>query len=288
MVELTNIKRAQFNLPPLRQNRELTLATRWFSQDSVVNRATAFCGHQATDGSWPDVRDKRYGYRGVAGAENAFCGFVTPEQAVEGWFNETPPNDGHRRNLLNPDSREIGVGYYLDSTGRGYVSQDFGQDAAFPPLVISNDAPVTTSANVNLYIYGAMPNSDQLYAIGQPVQMRISNRADFSGSNWESYSPTKNWSLDTSITSNDNNGYGFKTVYVQLKDSGEKLTTSSDNIYYGPDIPYSNFDSLAQASTHLESVAISNLSSGGAGFMQFSPNWGLLGASMGSNWEKAI
>lgn len=283
VVELTNAKRALFNLPPLRLNRELTAAARWFSQDSVVNRSSPYCGHQATDGSWPSDRDQRFGYKGIAGAENAFCGMVTPEQAVDGWFNETPPNDGHRRNLLNPDSREIGIGYYYDAgSGRGYVSQDFGQDAAYPPLIINADAPVTPSANVSLYIYGAMPNSDALFAIGQPLQMRVSNRPDFLDASWESYNSTKNWTLDSS------GGYGFKTVYVQLKDGAGKSTVSSDNIYYGPDIPYGNFDSLAQASTHLETLAINGLSSGGQPYMQFSPDWGLDSQSgkMSLNWGK--
>lgn len=41
---------------------------------------------------------------------------------------------GHRANLLDPNSREIGLGYYLrESDRRGYVVQDFGADVVYPP-----------------------------------------------------------------------------------------------------------------------------------------------------------
>jgi len=276
VVELTNAKRAENGLNPLRLNRELSAAARWFSQDSILNRPPGYCGHQATDGSWPDARAIRFGYYGTAGAENAFCGLVTPEQAVDGWMN----SPGHRANILNPDSREIGLGYYLDSnSGRGYVAQMFGQDAAYPPVLINSDAVTTTSPNVALYIYGALANSDALYGLGQPIQMRVSNRADFAGATWETFSNNRSWALDGTNT-------GFKTVYVQLQDAAGKSTVSSDNIYYGPTIPYGYLDTLAQGSTHLETLTLSNLSSGGAAYMQFSNNWGLNSQSgkMSLNW----
>jgi len=51
------------------------------------------------------------------------------------WFNETPPNDAHRKNILNCALHDIGVGYvYLASdpgkvTSHTYWTEDFGTRA---------------------------------------------------------------------------------------------------------------------------------------------------------------
>ena len=83
-VYLGNLARRDHGVPPLRWNRQLTYAARWYSWDSTENRPNGFCGHQDTQGHWPDYRARFFGYLGFAGAENAFCGYVTPEYAIEG------------------------------------------------------------------------------------------------------------------------------------------------------------------------------------------------------------
>ncbi len=149
-VYLANLKRALHGVPPLRFNRQLSEAARWYSCDSVENRASGFCGHQDTNGQWPSQRVPLFGYYGSSGAENAYCRYVTPEFAVEGWYN----SPGHKANMLDPNSWELGAGYYRrDSDGRGYVTHDFGHDSAYPPLVINNEAIQTNNPNLNLYIY---------------------------------------------------------------------------------------------------------------------------------------
>ncbi|MBW4571371.1 MAG: CAP domain-containing protein [Tolypothrix carrinoi HA7290-LM1] len=64
------------------------------------------------------------GYKWSEIAENVAAGQKTPEQAVSIWINEVPPNDAHRRNILNPNYRELGVGY-----SNNYWTQDFGSPA---------------------------------------------------------------------------------------------------------------------------------------------------------------
>ena len=103
-VHLGNLARRDNGVPPLRWNRQLTHAGRWFSWDSTENRPAGFCGHQDTQGHWPDYRALAFGYLGGAGAENAFCGYLSPEDAIQGWMN----SPGHRANLLDPSSREVG------------------------------------------------------------------------------------------------------------------------------------------------------------------------------------
>ncbi len=76
-VYLGNLARRARGVPPLRWNRQLTDAARWFSWDSVENRADPYCGHQDTQGGWPSDRAPAFGYKGAAGAENAFSSFST-------------------------------------------------------------------------------------------------------------------------------------------------------------------------------------------------------------------
>ena len=55
-VYLGNLARRDNGIPPLRWNRQLTDAARWYSWDSTENRPAGFCGHQDTQGNWPDYR----------------------------------------------------------------------------------------------------------------------------------------------------------------------------------------------------------------------------------------
>ena len=65
-------------------------------------------------------------------AENIAWGATSPEQVVDAWYFESPPNDAHRKNILNCGLREIGVGYYYLANDPGkvtahtYWTQDFG------------------------------------------------------------------------------------------------------------------------------------------------------------------
>jgi len=259
-VYLTNLKRAAHGVPPLRWNRQLTEAARWFSWDSVENRPGDYCGHQDTNGQWPIDRAPLFGYYGFAGAENCFCGYVTPEYAVEGWY----ASGGHRDNMLNPDFREVGLGYYRrDSDGRGYVTQDFGVDSVYPPVVINNEAIQTSNPAVNLYIYSAS-SSGGITGLGPATQMMVSNDPCFFVATWEAYSANRAWTLEP--------GTGWRTVYVKTRDASGRSTVVKDTIYLGPSIPYQDL-SLEQASTRSGQVSLYKLNGGGLPFMQFSLGW---------------
>ena len=259
-VYLGNLARRDNGVPPLRWNNQLTQAARWFSWDSTENRPPDFCGHQDTQGNWPDYRALAFGYLGGAGAENAFCGYVTPEYAIEGWMN----SPGHRANLLDPNSREIGLGYYRrDSDGRGYVTQDFGNDAVYAPIIIENEAISTTSPNVNLYIYDRSTGGG-FAGLGAATQMMVSNNACFSGATWEPYASNKIWVLTT--------GEGWRDVYVKTRDAFSRMLTVSDNIYLGANAPLNELGA-AQMSTTQPQVTLYNLDGGTLPQAQFSPGW---------------
>ena len=68
------------------------------------------------------------GYKWSRSAENIAAGQKTPEEVVQSWIN----SPGHRVNLLDPNLKEIGVGYYFLAADTGttnynsYWAQEFG------------------------------------------------------------------------------------------------------------------------------------------------------------------
>ena len=127
----TNDYRAQFGCPPLVLNSILMGTAQEHSDEMVLHD---FVGHQSFDGTTPWDRIYHAGYHYSLVAENVAWGQTTPEQVVDVWFNETPPNDLHRQNILNCQLHDMGLGYaYIaDLNGRKiqahtYWTQDFGK-----------------------------------------------------------------------------------------------------------------------------------------------------------------
>jgi uncharacterized protein YkwD len=259
-VYLGNLARRDNGVPPLRWNTQLTHAARWYSWDSTENRPEGFCGHQDTNGNWPDYRARAFGYLGGAGAENAFCGYVTPEYAIQGWMNSS----GHRANLLDPNSREIGLGYYRRaSDGRGYVTQDFGSDPVYAPAIIDNEAISTTTSDVSLYIYDRT-SSGGFAGLAAATQMMVSDDPCFAGVAWEPYAANKAWTLA--------GGQGWRSVHVKTRDAFNRTLTVSDTIYLGATVPLSELGA-AQMSTTQSQVTLYNLNGGGLTQAQLSLGW---------------
>lgn len=259
-VYLGNLARRDAGVPPLRWNTQLTEAARWFAWDSVENRPEPYCGHQDTNGQWPGDRAWNFGYRGSAGAENAFCGYVTPEQAIAGWLD----SPGHRANLLNPDHQEIGLGYYRrDSDGRGYVAQKFGMDAVAPPVIIDNEAISTTDTAVELYIHHH-DSAGSIQTMGTAVQMRLGHEPCLDGVTWEPYVAEKPWTLPA--------GEGWRTVYVQSRDALDRTVVVSDTIYLGQNVPLNEIG-LGQTAGNQTTVTLYGLDASGWPEFQLSPGW---------------
>ena len=260
-VYLGNLARQnEAGVPPLRWNRQLTDAARWFSRDSVENRAGPYCGHQDSTGGWPDDRALAFGYLGSAGAENAFCGYVTPQQAITGWLNSA----GHRSNLLSPGHREIGLGYYQrQSDGRGYVAQGFGHDAIYPPVIIENEAIATINANVNLYIYDRS-TSGGFAGLAPATDMMISNDHCFTDATWEPYTAQKSWTLA--------NGDGWKSVFVKTRDNFGRTISVADSIYLGANVPLNEIGPEQMSSTEA-TVTLYGLDAVSWPRAQFSLGW---------------
>jgi hypothetical protein len=260
LIHLVNLERRVRNLPPLRWNRELSDAARWFAQDVVANQPAGFCGHTDSLGrrSWDRIRDFGYSHMGASG-ENAICGYATPEASVEMWLN----SPSHRAIMLDPTLREIGAGYAHTLDGRGYVVIDLAIDGAYAPVVIDDEAPGTQSSQVNLYIYDYSPPENALTA-GPPIEMLIANDPQFAGATWEPFRHEKAWQLEE--------GTGWRTVYVKTRDKWGRTNIVSDTIYLGGSPPPTEL-TLVHASQVEAGFRLAEVDAGNWPQLQFSLEW---------------
>lgn len=119
VLALVNTERQNAGLSALSWNDDAAKVARAHSKD-MSDRG--FFDHTNPDGLSPFDRMKNAGISYRRAAENIAAGQSTPEAVMNGWMN----SEGHRSNILNPDLKEIGVGYYKGETGyRHYWTQVF-------------------------------------------------------------------------------------------------------------------------------------------------------------------
>jgi uncharacterized protein YkwD len=161
VLELTNIERSKLSLPPLTFNTQLLNAAATHSQNMALQD---FFSHTGKDGSSLASRISATGYQFSAAAENIAAGSSTPEQVVSSWMNSS----GHRANILNPNLKEIGIGYYFlaDDTGRVNFNHYWTQVFATSLDGTVNPAP-TPTPNTLVSITSPIPNAT---GDGSPTQ----------------------------------------------------------------------------------------------------------------------
>ncbi|HEX2923829.1 MAG TPA: CAP domain-containing protein [Chloroflexota bacterium] len=218
VVELTNQERMKAGLLPLKWNDSLASAASGYAQDLAARN---YFAHNSPEGSTPVERARQagyeaYGWGGLYEGENLARGFSTAEGAMRGWMN----SEGHRKNLLNPNYREIGVGVAAASNGALVWAQEFGSRPKVLPVFINGGATSTDSQQVTLSMTTEQVSS--WGSVGKITSMMVSNRAEYGGASWESFSPTRQWVLT--------DGPGVKRVYVRLRDENGTVADSTAEI----------------------------------------------------------
>ncbi|MEW6102301.1 MAG: hypothetical protein AB1630_00545, partial [bacterium] len=125
--------------------------------------------------------------------------------------------------LSQGDGTKIVYYQIRDNAGNTYITSDSiildTEGATGASIVINEGAVYTNTENVTLTLW-----ADEI-ATSPIDEMWISNNSDFSTGNWETYTTTKAWTLDTPATD------GIKTVYARFKDeAGNTSTAVSDTI----------------------------------------------------------
>lgn len=110
VVTLTNVQRRNHGLVELTWETRLAAAAQSHNDDMVRR---AFFAHENPDGASVADRVRATGYSYCIVAENIAAGQPNPAEVVEGWMN----SPGHRKNILTPEIRQIGVGF---TTGGEY------------------------------------------------------------------------------------------------------------------------------------------------------------------------
>lgn len=122
VLRLTNVERATAGCPPLVAHDSLAAAAMAHSEDMATHGTL---GHTGSDGrtALQRARDAGYVYRRLA--ENVAAGQRDAPGVIHAWMN----SPGHRRNILNCELRDIGIGVAQSPEGPSrmiYWTQLFG------------------------------------------------------------------------------------------------------------------------------------------------------------------
>ncbi len=129
VIARTNLYRREYapQCPQLVYEPHLTEAAYLHSKDMALHGVLS---HTGSDGSTVPERLEAAGYHFSTWAENINWYWPAPEETVDKWFDETPPNDGHRLNILGCTLTQVGVGVYVNPTDPAgmhiYWTEDFG------------------------------------------------------------------------------------------------------------------------------------------------------------------
>jgi uncharacterized protein YkwD len=124
-----NASRTDAGLAPLRWNPALQRSAH---QHNLAMSAANSLSHQLPGEPAFGERESAQGVRWASAAEN--IGW-TSEQSTAGalsiessMFGESPPNDGHRQNILSDQTNSIGIDVVLDAAhGRLWLTEDFAK-----------------------------------------------------------------------------------------------------------------------------------------------------------------
>jgi uncharacterized protein YkwD len=108
-------------VPPLALENHLTSAALVQARDMAKHNMLE---HTGSDGSTPDQRVTRAGYKWRTTGENIASGPTTPEEVMAGWL----ASPGHCENIMSPRFKEMGIAWIVDpkSASGVYWAQTFG------------------------------------------------------------------------------------------------------------------------------------------------------------------
>lgn len=115
VVSLVNAERAQYSLPALTLNSDLSAYARVKSDDL---RAVGYFSHESPTYGSPFAMMHSFGVSYTYAGENIARGYNSPAAVVSAWMN----SPSHRANILSASFTQTGVGYAANG---GYWTQWF-------------------------------------------------------------------------------------------------------------------------------------------------------------------
>ncbi len=127
-LDMINQSRQQNGVAPVSMDDGLRQVSRGHAQDMSVRN---YFGHINPDGKSPFdlMREAGIGFRTAGENIGWGSGYGSPTNAVRNNHNammaETPPNDGHRQNILSGSFHRVGIGVFTGPDGKTFYVSDF-------------------------------------------------------------------------------------------------------------------------------------------------------------------
>jgi uncharacterized protein YkwD len=112
MLARVNAARKKAGAQPLRSNSKLDLAAQRHAEDMLARN---YFAHESPGKKTVRERATAAGYGWDRIGENIAEGQFSVDEVMDTWMN----SPGHRKNILDPNFKELGVGLALGQTGRG-------------------------------------------------------------------------------------------------------------------------------------------------------------------------
>jgi uncharacterized protein YkwD len=173
VLDLVNQDRGKEGLEPVEWDEVATKAAQRHVEDMTRHGYTA---HWGTDGSVPEQRYTEAGGVHLV-QENSACFFDAVERELDpdpkfdpvmlekielAFINETPPNDGHRRNILKPVHTHVGIGLAKPvGVEQPCMAQEFIDDYGE-----FDDLPSTAKVGQNVRIAGEVKAPVEFGGVG--------------------------------------------------------------------------------------------------------------------------
>ena len=178
MLQLINRDRATQGLPPVALDEGPAQTAGQAHAEDMAH--LGYLGHWGSDGSVPEERMTRAGGADVD-FENAYCivderarplepnPHFTPddiEKAEAMFFDEKPPNDGHRKTILGKRRKRLGIGIAMPKAFPNEIvvpciSQEFVDTyGAYDPI------PRSIKLGAVLHVAGTLSNEVKIGAVG--------------------------------------------------------------------------------------------------------------------------
>ncbi len=208
LAALINQARIAQGLNPVAMSPELATAAQAHTRDMVAN---GYMEHEGRDGSTPQQRAIRSGYGAPPSSAWLVIEVISARATAEAAANFLLGDAVHRRVVLRPTWREMGVAYVQGGPYGQLWTIDFGCRPNVLPVIVE---PSGGGLTLRLTNEECAPDGtgDQ---IGRAVQVMVSDRSDFSGASWEPYAATKTVSA------------AGANVYVKLKDTRGREVSSA-------------------------------------------------------------
>ncbi len=119
VLQLVNSERSRAGCGPVHLETRLSSAALVHSQDMAERN---YFDHISPDGSSPADRVSEAGYDWSGTGENIASGYDTAQEVMDGWMS----SEGHRKNILNCDWADMGIGIVDVGPDAPYWTQEFG------------------------------------------------------------------------------------------------------------------------------------------------------------------